>query len=82
MRKVGGDDTIQVVVVTPEMLGLIRMDEVVAVSEEVGAGKEEIDHGLVRTTEEINIAMVIPPGAPEDNTTVFNIIHSVLFHIR
>ena len=74
MRKVEGDDTIQVVVVTPEMLGLIRMDEVVAVTEEVGAGKEGIDHGPVRTTEEINIAMVTPPGVPGDK-----ILYVILF---
>ena len=81
MRKEEGGDTIQVVLVTPKILGRTKMDEVVAAIEEVGAGKEEIDHGPVRTTEEINIAMVTPPGVPEDNNIVFNIIHSVLFHI-
>ena len=62
MRKVEEDDTTQVVLVTLKILGRTRMDEVGAVTEEVGAGKEEIDHGPVRKTEEINIATVIPPG--------------------
>ena len=81
MRKEEGGDTIQVVLVTPKILGRTKMDEVVAAIEEVGAGKEEIDQGPVRKIEEINIAMVTPPGVPEDNNIVFNIIHSVLFHI-